>query len=116
MTRCVLDKNDGIPGGRGGGVGLAGGVLKPREARGGAELIGGGGETEEDGAGLTAGAVALLGAGLFWAKRSGGRLSGAGGFKPVAAGRVSGAGSSGTGVGGVGQFAPAAVGAFRFVV
>ena len=118
MTRGVLDKNDGIPGGRGGGAGLAGGALKPIGARGGAGLIGGGAEGAKDGegaAGLTAGAVGLLDAELFWAKRSGGRLTGPGGLRPGAEGLASGVGSSGAGVGGAGQLAAAPVGAFRFV-
>lgn len=115
ITRCVLDKNEGIPGGRGGGTGLAGGILRPREARGGEELIGGGAEVEEDGAGLTAGAFAPIGIVLFWAKRSGGRLSSPGGFIPVADGLISGVGSSETGVGGAGQLAVVALGALGFL-
>jgi hypothetical protein len=119
MIRCVLDKNDGIPGGRGGGAGLAGGVLRLREGRGALGLKGGGGAAkgdEDDGA-LTIGAVVLLeSAGLFWAKRSGGRLSGPAGFKPVADGLTSASSSSSADEGAAGQLAEAVVGALRVAV
>lgn len=91
------------------------GAYLDRERRAGGGADRGGAEVEEDGAGLTAGAFAPIGIVLFWAKRSGGRLSSPGGFIPVADGLISGVGSSETGVGGAGQLAVVALGALGFL-